>query len=296
MNENTNPVIYRDYDQKTLNREYNARDTVDSITPIIERYIQESRRCREKLDCKLDQQYGPTREETIDLFPAGDKAPVFLFIHGGYWRLLSSKESSFMASNFVANGIGVAAVNYALAPTVTLDEIVRQVRTSIAWLWENADRYGFDRNRIFIGGSSAGAHLAGMAMASGWHRRYNVPENVVKGAYCASGLFDLHPVSLSNVNDWMFLNQEAAERNSPLFNLPKSGSVIITYADTETDEFKRQSETYATALRNSGISCFCTEVPASNHFDLPLQLMSADADITKRVLELIQLSSADVGA
>ena len=41
---------------------------------------------------------------------------------------------------------------------MTLDLIVEQCRRSVAWLYkEGADRFGLDKNRIFIGGSSAGA-------------------------------------------------------------------------------------------------------------------------------------------
>jgi hypothetical protein len=49
--------------------------------------------------------FGPTVEETFDIFPAQDPdAPILVFIHGGYWRANSSKEFSWVARGPVALG------------------------------------------------------------------------------------------------------------------------------------------------------------------------------------------------
>jgi arylformamidase len=61
--------------------------------------------------------FGPTVEETVDIFPAAEPdAAILVFIHGGYWRRLSSKEFSFVARGPVALGITVVITNYALCP------------------------------------------------------------------------------------------------------------------------------------------------------------------------------------
>ena len=119
-------------DLAELDRQYDARGTVDDIAPYLERYESLSAQARCELEVVCNVSYGPKPEETFDFFPAGRQAPVFVFIHGGYWRLLSKDESSFFAGNFVAQGIAVAALNYELAPQASLDEIVRQVRAAVA--------------------------------------------------------------------------------------------------------------------------------------------------------------------
>jgi arylformamidase len=93
----------------------------------------------------LDIPYGPHAAETLDFFPAGSNAPLFIFIHGGYWRLLSKNESSFCAHAFVQAGIAFAAVNYSLAPAANLDTIVHQVRQCVAFLWQSAGEYATER-------------------------------------------------------------------------------------------------------------------------------------------------------
>jgi acetyl esterase/lipase len=85
--------------------------------------------------------FGPTVEETLDIFPAQDPdAPILVFIHGGYWRSLSSKEFSLFARGPVGLGFTVVITNYALCPKVTLPEITRQSRAAIAWVQRSSKR------------------------------------------------------------------------------------------------------------------------------------------------------------
>ncbi len=81
-------------------------------------------RARATLRCTLDQPYGPTLAETLDIFAARQpNAPVFIFIHDGYWRALSSKDISGVALGLQPLGITTVVINYALCPFVSIDEI-----------------------------------------------------------------------------------------------------------------------------------------------------------------------------
>ncbi len=208
--------VYCEFDQETLDREYRIRDSIpfDAFEAAMARYAEISARMRELPGARLDQPFGPSPDEIMDIFPAGDGAPVFVFIHGGYWRMLSHKESSFMAETFTNAGIAVAVVNYGLAPATTLDEIVRQCRAAIAWIHANAAGFGADPGRIHIAGSSAGGHLVGMVLAGGWHGGFGVPEDVISGACALSGIHELEPIRLSEPNQWLDLDAAAVARNS----------------------------------------------------------------------------------
>ena len=282
-------TVYRNFDQETLDREYNARDTVPELDPFIGEYARLSAEARENLDCHLDISFGLGVEETLDIFPAGQKSSVFVFIHGGYWRMLSKKESSFMASNFVSQGVATAAVNYTLRPHATLDEIVAEVRRCIAWLYQNGSDYGVDPNRIYVGGSSAGGHLTGVVVADGWQEEFGVPEDVVKGGVMLSGLMDMEPVQLCFVNDWLNADKAMAARNSPQNFIPENGCpLVISYGGLETNEFKRQSEDFATAWRAKGGSADCFETSHCHHFDIPLELCQPESVLAAKVFDMIR--------
>ncbi len=285
-------LLYRGMNRAELDIQYHARGTVDDIAPILARYAEMSADAKRSLDAITDIPFGTKADEVFDLFPADAGAPVFVFLHGGYWRLLSKDESCFFAECFVSHGIAVAAVNYSLAPQATLDEIVRQVRAAIGRIWHDAERFGIDRERIHVGGSSAGGHLVGMLLADGWHAQVGVPTNVIAGAVSASGLFDLEPVRLCHPNEWLQLDAEAAERNSPIHHIPQSGCpLLLTWAGSDTQEFKRQSRAYGRAWERAALPLTAFETPDRNHFDIILDLADPQRPFAQRVIAMIEATT-----
>jgi len=283
-----NKIIYRNFDRQALDTEYSARDSVPDFSLFLKHYAELSANARRDLPCITDLAYGESAEQTLDLFPAAPGAPLFVYIHGGYWRLLGKADSAFMAPAFVTEGIAVAALNYGLVPNVSLDEIVSQCRRAIAWLFKNATEFGINPDRIFVGGSSAGGHLAAMACADDWQEEMGVPQNIVKGALSTSGLFDLEPLRLSHVNDWMQLDEVSAYRNSPVHHLPQHGCpFVISYGGDESREFKRQSDEYAQLWSKKEFPCQIVEAPGRNHFDIILELTNPQSPLTKAVFEMI---------
>ncbi|MFC4168176.1 alpha/beta hydrolase [Teichococcus aestuarii] len=286
---------YRGMGRAALDREYNARATVPDIMPILAEYRARTEAAKAALPgARIGLPYGPTEPERLDIYPAATPgpAPVFVFIHGGYWRLLDAADSGFMAPYLTAAGACVVAVNYALAPAATLDEIVRQCRAALAWLHGNIGRFGGDPARIHVAGSSAGGHLAAMLAAGGdWPSRLGLPPRPVAGATLLSGLYELEPLRLCHVNEWMRLDEAAAARNSPaLLPPPAPGTpLVFSVAETETGEFKAQTRAQAEYCAEAG--CAVTLVPApagSNHFDIVFQLC-ADTPLARAVLRAMGL-------
>ncbi|QDJ50746.1 alpha/beta hydrolase [Bordetella hinzii] len=286
-------LLYRNYDRSALDVQYNARATVPDIQAILKQYADESRRARLAVACRADIAYGPHADETLDIFPARQAdAPVFFFIHGGYWRALSKNDSCNMAPAFTAAGATVVVMNYSLAPAVTLDRIVDQARRALAWVHAHIGEHGGDPRRIHVCGSSAGGQLVGMLLAPGWQAAHGLPDDAIRGAASLSGLYDLRPLVHTHINEWMRMSPADAERNSPaLLPLPARGCpLLITYGETETDEFKRQSRDYLAQWRAAGHTGRYVDMPGSNHFDLVLKLNDPRAAHTRAILEQMGLA------
>ena len=227
------------------------------------------RTLRHERDCCYDAASG----QCLDIFPAPGPglAPTLVFIHGGYWRMLSKNESVFMAETLTRRGIAVVAVDYALAPAVTLEEIVRQVRAAIVWLHGNGATHGIDPDRLFVAGSSAGGHLAAALVAGGWREQAGLPEDAIKGAMPVSGLFDLAPLTRSFVNAWLDLDAARAHALSPAFHLPpRPCSLVLAWGEQEPSGFKDQSRLYADAWQAEGFACHAVEIAGRHHFDVVL--------------------------
>ncbi|MBO1112068.1 alpha/beta hydrolase [Bordetella petrii] len=294
------PALYRQYDRAALDVQYNARATVPDIQPILAQYTAQSQAARATLPCAANVPYGEHPDELLDIFPAAPQAeapaagaPVFVYIHGGYWRLLSKDDSSSMAPAFTRAGAVVVAVNYSLAPAVTLDRIVDQNRRALAWVYRHIARHGGDPARIHIAGSSAGGHLVGMLLAGGWHGQYGVPADVVAGAAPLSGLYDLRPLVHTHINEWMRLSPADAERNSPAL-LPAGAAcpLLASYGGTETDEFKRQTDDYLQAWRARGLPARHVPMPHTNHYDIVLTLNDPASPLTRAIFDQMGLAGS----
>lgn len=282
------PPFYRDMSQADLEIQYDARGSVADFEAEMARYRELSDSSYAACTVLRDQSYGFHPDERVDVFPAGPNAPVFVFVHGGYWRYLSRRESTFMAKNMVKHGVSVAVVEYTLAPDATLDQIVDQVRRCIAHIARSAVAFGSDPNRLYVGGSSAGAHLAAMACAADWRTAFGLPVDTIKGAVLVSGLYDLEPVRLCTPNTWLHLDRLSVQRNSPIgLAINPNVDVHITWGGFETDEFKRQSADFAQMLSKNGNPVTEDEVEDRNHFDVITDLADRDRALFRRTLSMI---------
>ena len=183
-------------DGSALDRLYNNRALVPDFAEHFTQWTQASALARQTQSCRLDLRYGEGPGETLDIFPASGvsaaKAPVLVFIHGGYWRSLDKAQHSFIAPAFTQSGACVVIPNYALCPAVTIPHITLQMVRALAWTYRHVAEHGGDPGRITVVGHSAGGHLAAMLLACVW-KAYSedLPARLVKNALSISGLYEL---------------------------------------------------------------------------------------------------------
>lgn len=288
-------MVFRDFDQAGLDRAYNNRAHVPHFMDIVNRYMAASEAARAALQPKLDLAYGSDGRQRLDFFPAaGGNAPLFVFIHGGYWQSLDNKPFSFMATPLVQQGIAFAAMTYDLCPTVSMTRLVEQVREGIVWLHRNAGALGFDAGRLFVGGHSAGGHLTAMLLLTDW-TRYGLPADAVKGGLSISGLYELEPVRLAYVNEALKLDAAEARALSPIHHLPRRAQalppMILAVGAAELPEFVRQQRDFAAECRGRFWRLGEIELPGHNHFSVLAALEGADADLFGPLQRMIATGS-----
>jgi arylformamidase len=287
--------IYSSFDQAELDREYSPSSCISDIKVYLDEYRDVSRQAKDNAiaseSCRADIAYGSSSDERLDLYlpEIGGDSPLHVFIHGGYWQALSKEDSAFAAPMFQQSGSYFAALDYSLAPAASLTEIVAQIRRAIAYLYDQAGEWGFDRDKIYLSGSSAGAHLAMMMLLTDWSQ-YGLPCDVVKGVCAVSGIYDLEPIRLSYVNEPLGMDTLEAENNSPMFQpIRNHCPIIFTYGDNETAEFKRQTNAYNEQLIASGETTILREVGDRNHFNIILDLADPGSWLSRQVLQQMGL-------
>lgn len=278
--------VYKQYNQEQLDAQYNLRARHPDFQDFFDWYERESQRVRGGLECRLDIAYGDSAGQRLDVFPArAAGAPLLVFIHGGYWQGLDKGQFSYPAEPLVAAGAGYVSVNYDLAPTVKLDNIVAQCRRALDWCHANAASLNADPQRLYLAGHSAGGHLTLTTVLGDWAPAEGEPRQRIQGACAISGVFDLEPIRLCYLNEVLVLDAEAARRNSPLYQLGRQGPPLIAaVGHGETDEFRRQNGMLATAWRARGLACEELTLPERHHFNIVQDLLRADSPLMRALL------------
>jgi len=277
-------------DRAAIDAQYDPSLRVPSRQPYMDWYVRESALAREKLDCRLDLPFGPTPPETVDIFPSSTpNSPVLMFIHGGYWRALSSKEFSYVAAGLVPHGITVVVMNYTLCPEVSIAGITGQSRAAVAWLARNAAQHGGDPDRIFVAGHSAGGQQVGMLLSGGRSPQAAAAAALIKGGIAISGLFDLRPLQHSWLQPSLQLTDSLSMDQSPLFQIPRrAASLLLSVGGEETAAFHSQSQDYLAAWRDAGLDGDYVAQPGLNHYEAVYGFADAGSPLTRATVNLIQ--------
>ncbi len=103
----------------------------------------------------------------IYLPPHGNgNIPLVIFVHGGGW-LVNNKYADIgymkkTVAEIIGNGFALASIDYRFATQAVFPAQIQDCNRAISFLFDNADNYGLDRNRMALMGFSAGGHLASL--------------------------------------------------------------------------------------------------------------------------------------
>ena len=258
---------WRSAEDAVLEAHFNPRAAVggEAVERWIGEYLAASAAAREAWPGSYGIAYGPRPREALDLHrPAsGASGALFMFIHGGYWRRFSRADHSFAVGGFVERGAAVANVDYDLCPDVTLDRIVAQMRACLAFVHAHAEEWGCDPARLFVGGHSAGAHLAAMLLAD--------PDSaaLIAGVHCMSGIYETPVVRRISVNEDVRLDEAMAARNDAFARPPaRAVPMVISVGGGEPAGWRAQSAGYADIAEAAGCAVERVTVPGANHFSM----------------------------
>ncbi|HEU5331676.1 MAG TPA: carboxylesterase family protein [Actinocrinis sp.] len=132
----------------------------------------------------------PSQASTV----AAQKAPVFVYVHGGAFIAGSSRSPLIDGRRFAEHGVVVVTVNYRLGLAGFLDvdgaprnRGLADVIAALRWVQRNIAAFGGDPANVTLAGHSAGAFLTAAAIASpdtgGLFRRAIMQSGTGTGAF-----------------------------------------------------------------------------------------------------------------
>ena len=263
--------------------QYNNRARVPEHVDINARWSAASAAYRTQKTGQLELAYGPGARQRYDFFPGhADSAPLVVYIHGGYWQRGDHKEYAFLARELNAAGLSVALPSYSLCPTVSVMDIVGELRQFLIELWQRT------RVHPLVVGHSAGGHLTAAMLATDWGGIPGVPTDLVRAGYALSGVFDLPPLVETSLNAALGLTAETAHAASPMFWPPPSKARVFAAAvgGLESEEFLRQSRAIARTWRQAGVTAEDVVVANTNHFTIVDELARGTSPMFKSVVAL----------
>ncbi|HLL26549.1 MAG TPA: alpha/beta hydrolase [Xanthobacteraceae bacterium] len=269
-------IIWRGMNRPQLDAAYNNTAAVANSAAKIAEWTERSARLRAQKGELLDLAYGPRPRNRIDIFKCGaERAPLFAFIHGGYWQSRSKEIFSCMAEGPLARGMDAALIGYTLAPEATLTEIVEEVRAAMRWLRAEGPRSGIAENGVIASGWSAGGHLTAMVL----------PE--ADAGLAISGIFELTPCRLNYLNEKLHLTADEVVKLSPIRHPGKrSKPLTIAFGEAELPELQRQSRDYYAARQKAGPAARLLPLRGHDHFSILEELANPAGRLTEAAVKL----------
>jgi acetyl esterase/lipase len=97
---------------------------------------------------------------------AKGKLPLVILIHGGGW-LSNDKYADIgymkkTVAAIISSGFALASIDYRFSTQAVFPAQIQDCNRAVSFLYDNAGKYGLDKNRFAIMGFSAGGHLASL--------------------------------------------------------------------------------------------------------------------------------------
>jgi acetyl esterase/lipase len=138
----------------------------------------QSMRRRTRTDAKLipDIPYATVdgKKQLLDIYmpkKSTGKPILVVWVHGGGWTKGSKNDVHRAFLALTQNGFAVASIDYRLEGIKAHPKLIHDCKGAIRFLRAKAKKYGYNADKIGVGGGSAGGHLALLLGTSGGDKK-----------------------------------------------------------------------------------------------------------------------------
>jgi acetyl esterase/lipase len=216
--------------------------------------------------------YGPDPQQRLDVYlPASaalEPRPVVVFWHGGRWRFGDKADYRFVGAALAESGYVTVVANYRHYPETKMPGFMHDAAQATLWAAAHANEYGGARERLYLMGHSAGAHLAALVTLD---PRYfaaagqSAPH--IAGVIGLSGPYDFLPLLEPDVQD-MFGPPPLYPESQPInFVRADAPPMLLVHGLMDDTVLPKNSRNFAAALRTLGVPATLKLYPKASHAD-----------------------------
>jgi acetyl esterase/lipase len=235
----------------------------------------------------------------LDLYlpPGPGPHPVLVFIHGGYWQT-GGRGADFgvyrrLGRRLAARGVLTVVPSYRLAPTYRFPTQIDDIAKALASVRANIQRFGGDRDRIWVMGHSAGGHLALLAALDPSRLgALGLSPRAFGGFISISGIYSIGDLAASgggqrSVPRVFGSNEDDWAKASPIEHILEAGPVpkiMMAIGDDDPPSLRHQYDAMKHALGDAGIPAKAIEVANRTHISILTELFRDGDPLGEAVL------------
>ncbi len=196
------------------------------------------------------------------------KRPGFLFFHGGGWNNGTAAASVGFLKHFREAGFVCASVDYRCRDThggTTPMDATRDARSALRAFVAHAEELGMDPQKIVVGGSSAGGHLACMTalgIGLGEPEEEKIPAPKVAALLLWNPVVDTTDKGYGGTKRF----HELTEKYSPVHLLTKDcPPVLVQHGDADKTVPYENAQRFISTAEKLGITCKLVTYPGGGH-------------------------------
>jgi acetyl esterase/lipase len=242
----------------------------------------------------LDIPYGSDYWHKLDIYlpeavPTG-RVPVLLFMHGGYWTHGYKDWLGFMAPAFISLPALFISVDYRLAPAAPYPAALEDCLAALAWTYHHVRAYGGDPQQLFVGGHSAGGHLAAlMTLQPALLTARGLPADGITACFPVSGVYDLDgDLPPDRLQAFLPAGVRRAEASPIHHTSGNQTPFLLAVGERDFPVLYEQAYAMAAALRRESSDTALLEIAAADHFQINQQSGDPDNIWVQRVRAWMQ--------
>jgi acetyl esterase/lipase len=216
--------------------------------------------------------YGADRQQRLDVYmpdpPAGIPRAVVVFWHGGRWRFGDKADYRFVGAALAQSGYVAVVANYRHYPQVKMPGFMSDAAQAASWVVSHAEEFGGDRERLYLMGHSAGAHMAALVtLDKSYFAATGQPAPRIAGVIGLSGPYDFLPLLEPDDQD-MFGPPQIYPQSQPInFVRADAPPMLLVHGLNDDTVRPKNSRNLAAALNALGVPVTLKLYPKLWHAD-----------------------------